>query len=409
MAELAILDAGGVTAAADWRAGRAVAELLTIAAPTVAQMASYTAMGFIDTVILSRFGGPADVTPATAAANGGLVAFSVVSLGMGVMFVVNTLVSQAFGRGDERRCGRYLWQGVWFSIAFGAAAAAASPVGARAFGWMGHERRLASLEGAYVRVLLLSAGLKLAATAGEQFLLGVDRPAAVGVVSVLAVGVNTVFAWGLILGRMGFAPHGVAGSAWAQNIGVTSELAMVAGVAAMPTIRRRFGTGDWWPRWEAMAELLRVGVPSGVMVVAEVLAWSAFSMWVMAPFGTGAMAANTFVFRYMSLSFMPAFRRQRGGDGPGRAVHRPGAAGPGGGAGEPGVRADGGVHAVVRGGAVRVSPAADRAVHGRGGRGADRVAAAGVRGGLPAIRRDVHRLQRRPPRGPATRWCRPSC
>ena len=171
---------------------------------------------------------------------------------------------------------------MWFSIAFGAAAAAASPVGARAFGWMGHERRLASLEGAYVRVLLFSAGLKLAATAGEQFLLGVDRPAAVGVVSVLAVGVNTVFAWGLILGRMGFASHGVAGSAWAQNIGVTSELAMVAGVAAVPAIRRRFGTGDWRPRWEAMAELLRVGVPSGVMVVAEVLAWSAFSMWVMA-------------------------------------------------------------------------------------------------------------------------------
>ena len=71
MAELAILDAGGVTAAADWRTGRAVAELLTIAVPTVAQMASYTAMGFIDTVILSRFGGRADVTPATAAANGG--------------------------------------------------------------------------------------------------------------------------------------------------------------------------------------------------------------------------------------------------------------------------------------------------------------------------------------------------
>ena len=50
-----------------------------------------------------------------------------------------------------------------------------------------------------------------------------------------------------------------------------------------------------------------MGVPSGVQIVAEVLAWSAFSMWVMAPFGTGAMAANTYVFRYMSVSFMPAF------------------------------------------------------------------------------------------------------
>ena len=278
-----------------------------MAAPTVAQMASYTCMGFIDTVILARYAGPADVTPATAAANGGLLALSIISLGIGLLFIVNTLVSQAYGRGDEHLCGRFLWQGVWFAAAFGTAVLAALPGVRHVFAWAGHEQRLAGLETAYVHVLLLSAGLKLAATAGEQFLLGVDRPFTVGVASFLAVAVNTLFAWALILGRLGFAPHGVAGSAWAQNVGVTSELLMVGGFAALPTLRRRFGVGDWRPRAAAMAELLRIGVPSGLQLTAEVLAWSAFSMWVMAPFGTEAMGANVFVFRYMSLSFMPAF------------------------------------------------------------------------------------------------------
>ena len=255
---------------------RPIVELLTLAAPTVAQMASYTFMGFIDTVILARYAGPADVTPATAAANGGLVAFSVISLGMGVMFIVNTLVSQAYGRGDERRCGRFLWQGVWVAGAFGVAVLGVLPGVHRLFAWAGHEPRLAGLETAYVHVLLLSAGLKLAATAGEQFLLGVDRPVTVGVASFLAVAVNTLFAWALILGHLGFAPHGVLGSAWAQNIGVTSEVVMVGSFAALPTLRRRFGVGDWRPRADAMRELLRMGVPSGVQVAAEVLAWSAF-------------------------------------------------------------------------------------------------------------------------------------
>ena len=286
---------------------RPLVELLTLAAPTVAQMASYTAMGFIDTVILSRYGGPTDVTPTTAAANGGLAAFSVISLGMGTMFLVNTLVSQAFGRGDDRACGRALWQGVWFAAAFGLAVLAVLPAVPHVFAWAGHEARLAGMETTFVRVLLLSAGLKLASTAGQQFLLGIDRPIAVGVVSAAAVAVNTVFARALILGRMGFSPHGVTGSAWAQNIGVASELAMVAAMVTVPSIRRRFGTLDWRPRLAAMGELVRLGVPSGVQVTAEVLAWSAFSMWVMAPFGTGAMAANTYVFRYMSVSFMPAF------------------------------------------------------------------------------------------------------
>ena len=286
---------------------RPLVELLTLAAPTVAQMASYTFMGFIDTVIVSRYAGRADVTPSTAAANGGMVAFSIVSLGIGVMFIVNTLVSQAFGRGDDRLCGRFLWQGLWFAAAFGVAALAVVPLAPAVFAWAGHEPRLAGLEGTYVRIILLSAGLKLAATAGEQFLLGVNRPVTVGVASFLAVAVNTLFAWALILGHLGFAPHGVAGSAWAQNIGVTSELIMVGAFAALPKLRHRFGTGDWRPRAAAMGELLRMGVPAGVQVTAEVLAWSAFSMWVMAPFGTGAMAANIYVFRYMSVSFMPAF------------------------------------------------------------------------------------------------------
>ncbi len=37
------------------------------------------------------------------------------------------------------------------------------------------------------------------------------------------------------------------------------------------------------------------------------LAWSLFVTWVLAQFGTVAMAANTFMFRYMVVSFMPAF------------------------------------------------------------------------------------------------------
>ena len=120
---------------------------------------------------------------------------------------------------------------------------------------------------------------------------------------------------------------------------------MVGGFAALPTLRRRFGVGDWRPRRGLRcSELLRIGVPSGLQLTAEVLAWSAFSMWVMAPFGTEAMGANVFVFRYMSLSFMPAF-----GVGVavtalvGRYIGR-GRTGPGRGPGEPGVRPHGRVH-----------------------------------------------------------------
>jgi MATE family multidrug resistance protein len=279
-------------------------ELLYLAAPTVAQMASYTLMQFIDTWILAKSG---TVTAPTAAANSGMLAFSAISLGMGVMFVVNALVSQSFGRKTFGECGRFLWQGIWFAIGFSLLLIPVSEIGPALFRWMGHAADLIEPESVYLRIVLDAAFLKLAATAIEQFLLGINRPFAVAVATVTGVTVNAVAAWMIVLGHGGLGPHGVAGAAIAQNIGVGTELFCITAAALLPSIRKSFNALDWALRPREMLTLLKMGIPSGVQIVAEVLAWSAFTLWVMAGFGTTAMAANVFVFRYMSVSFMPAY------------------------------------------------------------------------------------------------------
>src|SRR5215218_5743448 len=106
-------------------ARRPIVELLFLAAPTIAQMASYTVMQFADTYMLSRVGD----AEATAAGLGGMAAFSLIS----------------FGVGDLAACGRYLWQGVWFSVLFGLAVMPLLwPAGAL-FRALGHEPRLAGM------------------------------------------------------------------------------------------------------------------------------------------------------------------------------------------------------------------------------------------------------------------------
>jgi MATE family multidrug resistance protein len=279
-------------------------ELLSLAFPTVAQMASYTLMQFIDTWILAKTG---NVIALTAAATSGMLAFSAIALGMGVMFVVNTLVSQSFGRADHKECGRYLWQGIWFALGFSALLWPLTRAASSLFLFLGHEPQLAALETTYMRIVLSAAFLKLAATALEQFLMAINRPAVVAVASATAVLVNALAAWVLVLGRLGFAPHGVAGSAIAQNIGVATELIFVSLFAFAPAIRQSFNLTDWTLRAREMWMLLKMGVPAGVQFVTGVLAWTAFVTWVMAPFHTETIAANVLVFRYMSVSFMPAF------------------------------------------------------------------------------------------------------
>jgi MATE family multidrug resistance protein len=284
---------------------RPLAELLRLAAPTVAQMASYTVMQFIDTWMLAHVG----PTAAAAGANGGMLAFSLLAFGIGVLLVVNTLVSQRFGAGDYVGCGEYLWQGVWFAVIFAAALLLMLPAVGPIFGWMKHAPLLKQLETRYSLIVIPAAGIKLLGVAFQQFLLATNRPRRVFVSTACGIAVNAGAAAMLIFGvrAVGIPALGVAGSAWGQNIGVSVETGLAILLATLPAQRRLFPMSRWWPNREKMTQLIRIGAPTGGQLLSDVLAWTLFSLSVLAPFGTDAMAANAFMMRYMVVSFMPAF------------------------------------------------------------------------------------------------------
>jgi multidrug resistance protein, MATE family len=284
---------------------RPIVEVLRLACPTVAQMASYTAMQFIGTWLLTRMGDTGD-TAATAASNAGIFAFAIISLGMGVLFLVNTLASQTYGRGDHRNCGRWLWQGIWFAIAFSLPLVLLVAPLRIMFASFGHEAELVRMQTLYLLIVMSASGIKLVSTSFSQFLLAVNRPSAVLISAVIGVSANCAFAYTFILGKFGMPALGIAGAAWAQNVGVTVELLCLIWFASRPDIRRTFGLDQWRPRWAEFRTLLRLGIPSGLQIVAEVLAWAFFATAAVGLLGTKAMAANTYMFRYMAVSVMPA-------------------------------------------------------------------------------------------------------
>ncbi|MDP9173751.1 MAG: MATE family efflux transporter [Planctomycetota bacterium] len=280
-----------------------IVELLLLALPTVAQMASYTVMQFIDTWMLSHHGGMAP----TAASNSGMLAFSLISFGTGVLLVVNTLVSQSFGRDDFAQCGRYLWQGIWFGLIFGVALVPLRVFAGPMFAVFHHSPELAAMEASYYRIVLLSAAIKLISTAVGQFLLGINRPNAVLVSAMIGVSFNALAAWCIVLGHFGFRPMGVEGAAWAQNFGVTCEMITIGVLALQPSIRRQFHVLAMAIRPRQMAMLLRIGLPTGLQLSSDILAWAIFCNGVIGMLGVAAMAGNTFMLRYLVVSFMPAY------------------------------------------------------------------------------------------------------
>ena len=278
-------------------------ELLALALPTVAQMGSYTAMSFADTWMLSTLG----LLEPTAAANANLFGFALISVGFGAMWVVNTLVSQAFGRGDSAACGQHLWAGVWLGVSYGLLMLPPILLARPLFDALGHGPELAGMEASYLSIVLSFTAIRLAGAAAGQFLLAVDRPSLTLVAALVGTAANVAANYALIWGNWGFPALGVAGAAWGTNVAAAVELLTLIAFCLLPTVRRTYHVLDFRLRWNRLKTLLRVGLPSGLQMVGDVMAWAVFGMWVMALFGVEAMAANTFMMRYMTMSFLPAF------------------------------------------------------------------------------------------------------
>src|SRR5688572_13971805 len=161
------------TATLDLVNRRPVAELLALALPTIAQMASYTVMQFADSLQLAMGAGDA---AATAAGMAGFMVFAAMSLAWGALLVVNTLVSQSIGAGNRDAAGRYLWQGLWFAVLAGLLLSPTALVSGHVFRAFGHSPEVVALAQQYYNIEIGWAPIRLAGVAVGQFLLAVGRP-----------------------------------------------------------------------------------------------------------------------------------------------------------------------------------------------------------------------------------------
>ena len=281
-----------------------LAELLFLALPTVAQMASYTIMQFADSLQLAIGAGDA---AATAAGMGGFMVFTSMSLMWGALLVVNTLVSQAIGGGNAEAGGRYMWQGVWFGVGCGLMLLPTMLVSGNVLAAFGHSAEIAALGKQYYDIEIVWAPVRLAGLAVAQFLLATGRPRVTLAAALCATSLDVLMNFVFITGRWGFPRLGVAGAAWSTNAAITLELTIMAAYCARPAIRHAYQLWRWRPHWPSMRQLIVIGVPGGFQTVSEVIAWFLFCVGVMNQFGQAAVTANNYMMQYMKVSFMPAF------------------------------------------------------------------------------------------------------
>jgi MATE family multidrug resistance protein len=279
-------------------------ELMHLALPTVAQMASYTVMQFADALQLAMGAGDA---AATAAGMAGFLVFCAMSLAFGALLVVNTLVSQAIGGGNPTAAGRYLWQGVWFAVLMGLILLPTRMFSAQIFQAFGHSPEIVAYAKQYYDIEITWAPVRLAGVAVSQFLLAIGRPRVTLVAAVIAAGLDILMNYVVITGRWGFPRLGVAGAAWSTNVATSLELSIMATACSVRGIRTLYQTGNWRLHFPSIRQLAAIGIPGGLQTVSEVIAWFLFCAGVMNAFGQSAVVANNYMMQFMKVSFMPAF------------------------------------------------------------------------------------------------------
>jgi MATE family multidrug resistance protein len=309
--------AAGTGTAGDSAAGAAgvrhpLAEMVTIAGPTVVTMASYTIMQMVDVLMVSRIG-PEPVYVA-AQGNGGMVVWLGMSFGIGLLAVVNTHVSQNLGAGRAERGSAYAWNGLWLAAIAALIILPVIPFMPALFGIIHADEDLVRLESAYGGILASGAFFTLGARGIAQYFFGMHRPGIVMVAAITGNAVNLVANWALIFGHLGLPALGVAGAAIGTVMGSAVELGIPLAVFVSRRWDARYASRRAWkPSRGALADILRIGWPAGLMMGNEMVCWTYLMTYLL---GAGGIAAgedpvvhNTagwIALRYMHLSFMPA-------------------------------------------------------------------------------------------------------
>jgi len=278
---------------ADFRA------LISLAIPIVAVWVGIMLMGVVDAIMVGRYSPQA----LAAAALGNFYFFTVAVFAMGVLFVLDPLVSQAVGARDTPAITRAVHRGFALSVALGVPLLGllflVSPV-LRAL------RQPADVvPGATTYVLVTSASLLplLLFTVLRQTLQAMERVAPIVIATAVANVINAALNWVLIYGHLGSPSLGIFGAALATTV---SRFALVA-------LLIFFAWKDLWPHvrgwtlaaleWAPLQSMLRIGAPIGVQQELEVAAFS-FMMVVMGWLGTTALAAHQVAINLASLTFM---------------------------------------------------------------------------------------------------------
>jgi MATE family multidrug resistance protein len=295
----AMAAAGASTAAALWR--REIVATLRLAVPLVFAQLGMIAINTTD-ILMMGWLGPQELA---AGALGMNVYVPIFLFGLGIASVVAPMVSQALGARDFRGVRRTVRQGFWLALLFGAVFTAVIWNGRHVLLATGQDPALAALSEDYLQAVGWGLVPSLWFVVLRCFVTAHARTRAVLVITFAAVGLNAIGNYALMFGNFGLPRWELTGAGvTSSTVSALMVIALLVHVQWDRQFRRyhilaRFWRADW-PRF---FELVRVGIPIGLTIVAESGLFSAAAL-IMGVIGTEALAAHAVALQCAAVAFM---------------------------------------------------------------------------------------------------------
>lgn len=287
-----------------WRAE--LGAMLRLAAPlalaNLLQMLVYA----IDVIFVARLGDEALAASSLSISLLGLMMWCF----SGLTSACAPLIAAELGRRDHavREVRRSVRMALWLAVATGLFAMAVCVVGEEILLAVGQDAGVSARAGSFLAVILWALVPMIASNVLRTFVSALGRPLFATAITVLAIAVNSLGNWVFVFGNLGAPALGLEGSALSSVLTALITLGAYAwAIRSDRRLRRYHIFGRWWrPEWQRLREILRIGTPIMLTILAEagLFSGAAFLMgWI----GAAELAGHTIALQVVALAFQVPF------------------------------------------------------------------------------------------------------
>lgn len=274
-------------------------EMLRLAAPVVFAQVGIMMMGVVDTAMVGR------VSPSTiaAVALGHVYWMNLMLPGLGLLLVLDPIISQAVGAKDSEAIARGIQRGIILALALSIPCSLLLIPGELFFGLLRQPPDVTPIAATFSRWSMLGVLPFYLFIVFRQSLQAMNQTRAVVISIIFANVMNVVLNWALIYGHAGLPALGAVGSAIST---VISRWTMLAVIVAIGWKELHSAIMPWRAesiRIEPLMKMVRVGLPVAFQQWLEVAVFAMGAIWI-GWFGTVPLAGHEIAINLASITFM---------------------------------------------------------------------------------------------------------